>query len=76
MDAELQANWIFHSLQAFEEELQSAKPVIADGLEYGSRLLEDEVIDDDNKAKVKQEVHHLEGELRKLEEACDDEHKR
>ena len=63
-------------MQEFEGELQSAKPVIADGLEYGSRLLEDDVIDDDNKAKVKQDVYHLEGELRKLQEACDDENKR
>lgn len=50
--------------------------MITDGLDYGSRLLEDDVIDEDNKAKVKQDVHHLEGDLMKLEQASDDEQKR
>jgi len=64
------------SLQEFQEELQSAKPVITDGLEYGSHLLEDDLIDEDNKAKIRQDVHHLDGDLVKLEQANDDEHQR
>ena len=66
----------FPSLQEFQKELQSAKPVITDGLEYGSHLLEDDVIDEDNKAKIKQDVHHLEEDLVNLVQANDDEHKR
>lgn len=66
----------FPSLQAFQEELQSAKPVITDGLEYGSHLLEDDMIDEDNKAKIRQDTHHLEEDLVKLEQANDNEHKR
>ena len=50
--------------------------MITDGLEYGSHLLEDDLIDEDNKAKISQDVHHLEGVLVKLEQANDDEHKR
>lgn len=50
--------------------------MITDGLEYGSHLLEDDLIDEDNRAKIRQDVHHLEGDLVKLEQANDDEHKR
>ena len=50
--------------------------MITDGIEYGSLLLEDDTIDEDNKAKIKQEVHHLEGDLVKLEQANDDEQRR
>lgn len=67
---------IYPSLQKFQEELQSAKPVITDGLEYGSHLLEDDMIDEDNKAKIRQDVHHLKEDLMKLEQANDDERKR
>ena len=56
--------------------MQSAKPVITDGLKYGSHLLEDDVIDEDNKAKIRRDVHHLEEDLVKMEQANDDEHKR
>ena len=63
-------------MQEFQEELQSAKPVITDGLEYGKHLLEDDTIDADNKANIRQDIHHLEGDLVKLEQANDEEHKR
>ena len=50
--------------------------MITDRLEYGSHLLEDDMIDEDNKAKIRQDVHHLEEGLVKLEQANDNEHKR
>lgn len=64
------------TLQEFQEELQLAKPAITDGLEYGKHLLEDNTINEDNKAKIRQDVHHFEGDLVKLEQANDVEHKR
>lgn len=67
---------IYPPLQKFQEELQSSKPVITDGLEYGSHLLEDDIIDEDNKAKIRQDVQHLKEDLMKLEQANDDERKR
>lgn len=63
-------------MQEFQEELQLAKPAITDGLEYGKHLLEDNTINEDNKAKIRQDVHHFEGDLVKLEQANDVEHKR
>lgn len=50
--------------------------MITDGIDYGSLLLEDDTIDEDNKAKIKQDVHHLQGDLVKLEQANNDEQKR
>jgi len=70
------ARCIFPMLQEFQEELQSAKPAITDGLDYGKHLIEDDTINEDNKAKIRQDVHHFEGDLVKLEQANDDEHKR
>ena len=50
--------------------------MIDDGLDYGALLLNDDMIDEDSKAKVKQDIRHLDGDLKKLEQASGDEQKR
>lgn len=54
-------------LQECKVELESAKPVIREGLDHGRLLLDDGVIDDDNKAEIKKEVEEVEYELAKME---------
>lgn len=54
-------------------ELESAKPEIVEGLAYGSELLEDDLIDDESKADVKQDMQNLDESLKQLEKAKDDE---
>ena len=63
-------------LQAFKDELESSKPVISDGLAYGRQILEDDAINDDNKAAVRQDIRQLEDELSRLEQANADEERR
>ena len=48
-------------------ELQSAKPVILKGLDYGRQLLNDDVMDDDKKADIKKDVDEVEYDLAKME---------
>ena len=48
-------------------ELQSAKPVIQEGLDYGRQLLNDDVMDDDNKADIKKDMDEVEYDLAKME---------
>ena len=48
-------------------ELQSAKPVILEGLDYGRQLLNDDVMDDDNKADIKKDMDEVEYDLAKME---------
>ena len=48
-------------------ELQSAKPVILEGLDYGRQLLNDDVMDDDKKADIKKDVDEVEYDLVKME---------
>ena len=48
-------------------ELQSAKPVIQEGLDYGRQLLNDDVMDDDKKADIKKGVDEVEYDLAKME---------
>lgn len=48
-------------------ELQSAKPVILEGLDYGRQLLNDDVMDDDKKADIKNDVDEVEYDLAKME---------
>jgi len=54
-------------------ELESAKPVIHEGLDYGKLLLDDDVIDDDKKADIKKEVDEVEYNLAKMEKDRADE---
>ena len=62
--------------QAFKDELESSKPVISDGLAYGRKILEDDAVNDDSKAAVRQDIHQLENELSRLEQANADEERR
>ena len=48
-------------------ELQSTKPVIQEGLDYGRQLLNDDVMDDDKKADIKKDVDEVEYDLAKME---------
>ena len=48
-------------------ELQSAKPVILEGLDYGRQLLNDDVMDDNKKADIKKDVDEVEYDLAKME---------
>lgn len=48
-------------------ELDSSKPVIEEGLNYGKSLLLDVVIDNDKKADVKKKVEEIEVELAEME---------
>ena len=54
-------------------ELQSAKPVIQEGLDYGRLLLDDDVMDDDKKAEIKKEVDEVGYNLAKMEKDNADE---
>ena len=54
-------------LQECKVELESAKPVIREGLDHGRLLLDDDVIDDDKKAEIKKEVDEVEYDLAKME---------
>lgn len=63
-------------LQAFQDELETSKPMISNGFSYGRQLLEDDAINDDNKATVKQDMRQLEDELSRLERANADEQRR
>ena len=48
-------------------ELESAKPVIHEGLDYGRLLLDDDVIDDDKRADIKKEIDEVESDLAKMD---------
>lgn len=48
-------------------ELQSAKLVIQEGLDYGRQLLNDDVMDDNKKADIKKDVDEVEYDLAKME---------
>lgn len=48
-------------------ELQSAKLVILEGLDYGRQLLNDDVMDDGKKADIKKNVDEVEYDLAKME---------
>ena len=48
-------------------ELESSKPVIEEGLDYGRQLLHDDVIDDDKKADIKKEVEEVEYNIEKMQ---------
>lgn len=48
-------------------ELQSAKPVILEGLDYGRQLLNDDVMDNEKKADIKKDVDEVEYDLAKME---------
>lgn len=50
--------------------------MISNGLSYGRQLLEDDAINDDNKATVKQDMRQLEDGLSRLERANADEQRR
>ena len=54
-------------LQECKVELESAKPVIHEGLDYGRLLLDDDVIEDDKKADIKKEVDEVENDLAKMD---------
>lgn len=56
--------------------MQSAKLVINEGTAYGSLFLNDDIVDEENKAKVKQDLDHIEEDLKELEKANGDEQKR
>lgn len=56
--------------------MESAKPEIAEGVAYGSQLLEDDLIDEENKADIKRDIQNMDRNLAKLEEANDDEQNR
>lgn len=53
--------------QECKVELDSSKPVIEEGLNYGKSLLLDIVIDNDKKADVKKKVEEIEVELAEME---------
>ena len=59
----------FCYLKEFRQELESSKPEITAGLGYGSLLLEDDVIDDDSKASIRQEIKLVEEHVLRLEQA-------
>ncbi|XP_068690393.1 utrophin-like [Montipora foliosa] len=61
---------------AFKNELESSKPIIGDGLEYGHQLLEDNDLDEDKRSAVAQVIHELEGEWTRLEDAVTHEERR
>lgn len=63
-------------MQECKEDLEVAKPVIHEGLDYGRLLLDDDVIDDDFKAKVKKDVNDVEDNLDKMEKDIADEQSR
>lgn len=66
----------FSSMQECKEDVEAAKPVIHEGLDYGKLLLDDDVIDEDFKAKVKKDVNDVEYNLDKMEKDIADEQSR
>ena len=56
-----------------KEELEAAKSMIHEGLNYGKLLLDDDVIDDDVKAEIKKDVSDVEYNLDKMEKDNADE---
>jgi len=60
-------------MQECKEELEAAKHVIHEGLDYGKLLLDDDVIDDDVKAEIKKDVNDVEYNLDKMEKDNADE---
>lgn len=60
-------------MQECKEELEAAKPVINEGLDYGKLLLDDDVIDDDVKADIKKDVNDVEYNMEKMEKDNADE---
>lgn len=54
-------------MQECKVELEAAKSVIHEGLDYGKLLLDDNVIDDDVKAEIKKDVNDVEYNLDKME---------
>ncbi|XP_015765376.1 PREDICTED: dystrophin-like [Acropora digitifera] len=62
--------------QEFQEDLESAKPQIMEGLAYGSELLNDDLIDEQSKADVKRNLDYLSEGLTTLEKTGGDEQSR
>ena len=60
-------------MQECKEELEAAKPVIYEGLDYGKLLLDDDVIDDDVKSKIKDDVNDVEYNFDKMDKDIADE---
>ena len=60
-------------MQECKEELEAAKPVINEGLDYGKLLLDDDVINDDVKAEIKKDVNDVEYNMDKMEKDNADE---
>lgn len=60
-------------MQECKEELEAAKAVINEGLDYGKLLLDDDVIDDDVKADIKKDVNDVEYNMDKMEKDNADE---
>lgn len=60
-------------MQECKEELEAAKPVIHEGLDYGKLLLDDDVIDDDVKSKIKDDVNDVEYNFDKMDKDIADE---
>ena len=47
-----------------------------EGLSFGWRLIEDDSIDDENKANIRQDLHEVEGTLSKQEQDVNDQQRR
>lgn len=60
-------------MQECKEELEAAKAVINEGLDYGKLLLDDDVIDDDVQADIKKDVNDVEYNMDKMEKDNADE---
>lgn len=50
--------------------------MINEGMDYGSLLLNDDIINGETKAKVKQDLDHIEEDLKELEKTSGEEKKR
>ncbi|XP_067048762.1 dystrophin-like isoform X1 [Acropora muricata] len=61
---------------AFRNELESSKPTVSDGLDYGHHLLEDDDINKEMKSSVAQDIKNLEDDWAKLKDADTDEEQR
>ena len=66
----------FLILQAFRNELESSKPTVSDGLDYGHHLLEDDDINKEMKSSVAQDIKNLEDDWANLKDADTDEEQR
>lgn len=60
-------------MQECKEELEAAKPVIHEGIDYGKLLIDDEILDDEVKASIKKDVNDMEYNLDKMEKDNADE---